>query len=243
MTPITTLSEATKFVLPRLLDTDRRVLLALWRAPNHAATAKELVQRLELKAVVQVNAAMGRIGSQLFALFDGALDISQQQDMGSWSAVATGYRVPGRGFVWKLHAEVVAGLQNWILENACEEPTKALKSSVFTEGRLGSVMLTRHERNPKARDACLRAHGTVCSVCGFESRSVYGADAEVVIQVHHLMPLRTRVGAHAVDPVQDLRPVCPNCHVLIHQTDPPRSIEAVKAMIEAHHGQGSGSSD
>jgi predicted HNH restriction endonuclease len=35
-----------------------------------------------------------------------------------------------------------------------------------------------------------------------------------------------------VDPIQDLRPVCPNCHAVIHRGDPIHSIEAVRAMLD-----------
>ena len=43
---------------------------------------------------------------------------------------------------------------------------------------------------------------------------------------------RAFLGARSiVDPVRDLRPVCPNCHVVIHLRHPPRAIEEVRAML------------
>jgi predicted HNH restriction endonuclease len=38
---------------------------------------------------------------------------------------------------------------------------------------------------------------------------------------------------YLIDPVADMRPVCPNCHAVIHLCDPPLSIEETKAMIKA----------
>jgi hypothetical protein len=32
---------------------------------------------------------------------------------------------------------------------------------------------------------------------------------------------------YEVDPVKDLRPVCPNCHAMIHRRSPPLSIEEI----------------
>jgi hypothetical protein len=33
----------------------------------------------------------------------------------------------------------------------------------------------------------------------------------------------------SVNPIRDLRPVCPNCHAVIHSTTPPRTIDQVRA--------------
>ena len=36
------------------------------------------------------------------------------------------------------------------------------------------------------------------------------------IRDSHIVPLHERAGEHVVDPVRDLIPVCPNCHVALH---------------------------
>jgi len=33
------------------------------------------------------------------------------------------------------------------------------------------------------------------------------------------------------DPIRDLRPVCPNCHVVIHRREPPYSIDEVRQLL------------
>ena len=38
--------------------------------------------------------------------------------------------------------------------------------------------------------------------------------------------------AHEVDPIEGLRPVCPNCHSMIHKRREAYTIEAVKEFIE-----------
>jgi len=35
-----------------------------------------------------------------------------------------------------------------------------------------------------------------------------------------------------VNPVNDLIPVCPNCHWVIHLSDPPQTVEEVKALLQ-----------
>ena len=49
---------------------------------------------------------------------------------------------------------------------------------------------------------------------------------------HHLKPLHEIGEKYEVDPIEDLRPVCPNCHVIIHKKNHPYSIDEVKTMIK-----------
>lgn len=86
----------------------------------------------------------------------------------------------------------------------------------LTEGALTEVTLDRYERSKTARKACLAAHGTTCAICGFDFAKTYGPDFAGIIQVHHIVPLHERARKHVVDPVRDLIPVCPNCHVALH---------------------------
>jgi predicted HNH restriction endonuclease len=46
--------------------------------------------------------------------------------------------------------------------------------------------------------------------------------------VHHLRPISEIAEEYEVDPVKDLRPVCPNCHAMIHRTPQLYSIEEMK---------------
>lgn len=101
----------------------------------------------------------------------------------------------------------------------------------FYEGRLKEVRLTKPERNPRARAACLHHYGSQCLCCGMTFERVYGEDAARLVVVHHLKPLGAAHGQREVDPVQDLRPVCPNCHAVIHLTNPPLSIDAVRSRL------------
>ena len=44
---------------------------------------------------------------------------------------------------------------------------------------------------------------------------------------------------YRLDPIRDLRPVCPNCHAVIHRREPPFSIEEIKHMLEKEREKGS----
>jgi predicted HNH restriction endonuclease len=101
----------------------------------------------------------------------------------------------------------------------------------FPEGSKKTVTINQYERNPKARSACIRNFGAVCYVCGFNFGKTYGHIAEGFIHVHHLSALSAVGEEYQVNPITDLRPVCPNCHAVIHMQDPPYSIEQVKMML------------
>jgi 5-methylcytosine-specific restriction protein A len=36
---------------------------------------------------------------------------------------------------------------------------------------------------------------------------------------------------YVVDPVNDLKPVCPNCHAMLHRRTPPYSIDELRALL------------
>jgi predicted HNH restriction endonuclease len=89
-----------------------------------------------------------------------------------------------------------------------------------------------YERNPEARRRCIEHHGASCCVCGFNFEQKFGAVAQGFIHVHHLKPLSEIQQEYDVDPVADLRPICPNCHAIIHLGGKTRSIEEVKSLID-----------
>ena len=101
----------------------------------------------------------------------------------------------------------------------------------YAEGAKKQVRVNAYERNPKARAACLKHYGRVCSVCDFSFEKRYGDIGQDFIHVHHLKPLALTSGEYKIDPVADLRPVCPNCHAMLHTSDPPLEIEELRKRL------------
>ena len=87
----------------------------------------------------------------------------------------------------------------------------------FSEGAKKSVTVNVYERNPKARIECIEHHGYSCTVCGLNFEKVYGDIGEGFIHVHHLVPLADINKKYVVNPIEDLVPVCPNCHAMLHR--------------------------
>jgi hypothetical protein len=112
-------------------------------------------------------------------------------------------------------------------------PEELSDSKALFEGAKYQVTVTAYERDPHARRQCIARQGTQCAICGISFGTSYGKVAEGLIHVHHLRPLAEIGQAYRVDPDADLRPVCPNCHAVLHLRKPPYSIDEVRAFLQA----------
>jgi len=57
------------------------------------------------------------------------------------------------------------------------------------EGAAFKRLVNAYERNPLARQQCIKKYGPTCFVCGFSFGATYGAAMDGFIHVHHLRPL------------------------------------------------------
>ncbi|MBL7976079.1 MAG: HNH endonuclease [Candidatus Kapabacteria bacterium] len=135
--------------------------------------------------------------------------------------------------------EVVAELEevwfkflqtNSIRNNPFTELSDTTKT--FVEGAATTVTQTRYERNIQARRECLKYYGYSCVVCNFNFEKVYGSIGFQFIHVHHLTQVANVKQEYNVNPIEDLRPVCPNCHAMLHKDNPPLSIEELKSRLK-----------
>jgi 5-methylcytosine-specific restriction protein A len=102
----------------------------------------------------------------------------------------------------------------------------------YYEGALQQITINAYERNPKARSACIEHYEARCIVCGFDFEENYGEIGKDFIHVHHLKPLGEVGAEYKIDPINDLCPVCPNCHAMLHRRMPPFSISELRAKLK-----------
>ena len=62
-------------------------------------------------------------------------------------------------------------------------------------------------------------------------RERYGPIGQEFIHVHHLTPLSEIRKSHKVDGAKDLRPVCPNCHAMLHRGQDPPDIKQLRKYL------------
>lgn len=140
-----------------------------------------------------------------------------------------------KGFVQELTPKILKkvsskwyasdGTLSTLLPEEVENPEK------YAEGASRIVSVNAYERNAKARVACIKHYGAACIVCGFNFQTVYGQIGAGFIHVHHLVPLSEIKKQYELDPIKHLRPVCPNCHAIIHSTQPALTIEQLKSHL------------
>lgn len=101
----------------------------------------------------------------------------------------------------------------------------------FAEGGVQKTLANKYERNPNNRRLCLAAKGYSCQICGFNFERAYGNLGRDFIHVHHIVPVSQMGPGYVVDPINDLIPVCPNCHAMLHRVDPPLRPEDLKKIV------------
>ncbi len=110
-------------------------------------------------------------------------------------------------------------------------PDEILEPEKFPEGAKKSSWVNAYERNPKARAKCIEIYGVKCFICKFNFEEKYGDIGKGFIHVHHLVQLKDIKEEYEIKPIEHLRPVCPNCHAMLHKKDPPYTIDELKQKL------------
>jgi 5-methylcytosine-specific restriction enzyme A len=100
------------------------------------------------------------------------------------------------------------------------------------EGARRKIEVNAYERDRNSRATCIAHWGAQCSVCAMRFPERYSGLGDGYIHVHHLKPLASIGREYELDPIKDLRPVCPNCHAVLHFTTPPMSIEVARSLLK-----------
>jgi len=215
-------------------DLQRAILSAQYWAPNHTAGAAKLGKVVGCHWIV-VNGQYGRLGH---LIADEIGFKPNQREVGTyrwWAVLAEGWNSPEKRFIWRMHTKVAQALEElgWV-QREVEHYSKVTVPDNLTEGAVRQITVNSYERNPVARKKCLEHFGTKCIICELDFGKMYGPLGEGYIHVHHLKPLSEISETYKIDPVNDLQPVCPNCHAIIHRKNPPLAIEQVKDLIKAY---------
>lgn len=110
--------------------------------------------------------------------------------------------------------------------------------SALYEGAKKQITVNAYERNIAARRTCIEYYkqqnnGHIrCMICGFDFGEIYGKNFSDKIHVHHIVEISSIGKEYKINPINDLIPICPNCHMVIHSKKPAYLPNEIKKIIE-----------
>lgn len=149
-----------------------------------------------------------------------------------WAPQASGIQVgdPDASALWDAWR---AHLGVTVQEARAARPAEEVaEDEPVIEGAVRRIAVNRYERSPVARRECLDEYGTSCVVCGFDFGKRYGELGDGFIHVHHLVDIASVGAEYEVNGIKDLRPVCPNCHAMLHRTRPAMGIDELRGHLQ-----------
>lgn len=150
-----------------------------------------------------------------------------EQCMAAGNEPSLGNRQPGA------YNRLFFALQT-ILALPDEEEQVVAAADQFEEGATSWRLNKVFERDSAARQECLRLHGSTCAACEFDFAKTYGSIGRGFMHVHHKKPLSLVQEVSRVNPQEDLVPLCPNCHAMIHRMKDPADVNALKELLSAN---------
>lgn len=219
-----------------LNERNKKVLEAFYETAQCKATPKQIAEKLNIDAST-INLIFGRLGK----LVSQQLNIKPEKRKAGtykwYTIIAEGNREPN-GFNWSLNKNFIDALiELGIFSAKTFFPEEVNPNQPdLLEGSIRKIYVNAYERNSFARKKCIEHYGPKCQVCEMDFQSVYDGLGNDYIHVHHLELISRKDGIeYKVDPVKDLVPVCPNCHAMLHQKNPPFKIDELRGKLKMYY--------
>jgi len=187
--------------------------LFVWEGKTLSNINQPLILKMRYPKSNQNNFLFTRTDDKEPFTFEGRLEVKEFND-------TTPVQI-----VWKLLEN-----NNYPLDR--EPVPYANEGKVFYEGAVRQIVINKYERNPLARRICVNHYGAFCQACGFDFFKTYCELGKDFIHVHHIVPLSKINKEYILNPIDDLIPVCPNCHSMIHRNKTALSIEELKKILK-----------
>ena len=127
---------------------------------------------------------------------------------------------PGKGLrpalYWKYRDKLLVDIyeDTYSREDGLQEGEEKIPEGV-PEGARRTIQVNRYERDLKNRQAAIKKHGVRCFGCGIKMEEMYGKIARGFIEIHHVKSISTVPEGYRPN-IDDLVPLCPNCHAVVH---------------------------
>lgn len=227
-----------------LLGRTHRKFEASFRADNFAGSLLRAMSEAtdaDKASFTEARKTAELSGAQIHFAVNGDADSKCIALVDRWSSVEidVSKRFPSsnsRSGLMDTALEVTSTCLSLVLSLTSSEEAALISSehleSGLPEGARLKVEVNRYERSPVNRAACIAYHGVTCHCCGFNFEKVYGALGAGYIEVHHRTPVSQMGPDYLVSPLEDLIPLCSNCHAAVHRISPPMPVSELKALIE-----------
>ncbi len=223
-------------------EKDIDLVKALYNCKRCREKASILATILGVSAHGVLNLQIGRLGKRIInKLPDVKFPTRKNGTIRYWHIPFYGEDAEIKGqYYWELRPELKEAFER--LLNTATPSTEIEENSLIAEeiprqhskdlfeGAKKQITVNAYERNPKARSLCLQIYGCKCCVCGFDFKEFYGDIGIGYIEVHHIKPLNEISEEYIVNPINDLRPICPNCHSMLHKAN--TSIDTLKSIVQ-----------
>lgn len=214
-------------------------LLNLIHTIGGRATATQLARLLHMPHHAPLNSQVGRLGRRIVDKLNIQAPKQRDGEGFNWWHVPFWGEATREGYYWILRPELKEAIDElsnmegvlFVAEVTYPEEIDLNSYENLYEGARKQIYVNKYERNHIAREQCIEHYGATCVICNFDFEKMYGEVGRNVIHVHHLKPLSEIGKTYSVDPINDLRPVCPNCHGIVHRKNPAYSVDEVKAML------------
>ncbi|MBI9032252.1 hypothetical protein JEZ13_09675 [bacterium] len=98
------------------------------------------------------------------------------------------------------------------------------------DSRVEKMFENQYERNPYARKIRREKRGQSCSVCGINFTEIGGISCSEIMEYHQEQEDFILDDDTFGYPEDDLYPVCPNCHAMIHSRSYPYSMKELREL-------------
>ena len=204
--------------------TSRKMIMDWYEQPFHQATSKQVMEFNNISGKTPYNGIVVGLGKRIVK-FLNRFEVIDSSEKGNsyWIIPFEGWWKKGNNheFVWKIREQLIIALEDLGLVTPNDEKfpqqEEGFEIVPSMEGKKVSYYTNKYERNLRNREAAIRLHGCICSICGFDFEKTYGPLGNGFIEVHHIHPLSQNQQEKKINPQTDLICVCSNCHRMLHR--------------------------
>ena len=128
-----------------------------------------------------------------------------------------------------------------LIELAQDNDIEIIDDRIVREGELRTRTVEYRTRSSELRNAAIERYSQGgrlnCRACHFEFARAYPGIGDGFIHIHHLKPVSFMRGEaiNLSEALTNVRPLCANCHQMVHTERPPLSIAYLRSITRVSY--------